>query len=1001
MKRKLLLLILIGGALGLFAQTTFPVNGAPDNRTGKYAFTNATIYKSHDQMLENATLVIEDGKILTVGANISIPSGAVVKDLEGQFIYPSFVETYANYGMPEMKKGSGGGWRSPPQPLSNKKGAFGWNQAIKPEWNAAENFKIDSKSAKEWRKLGFGTMLIHSKDGISRGTAATVTLGDEKEQEQLLQSQSAHVLSFEKGISTQTYPRSLMGSIALIRQTYLDGLWYAQQGVNEERNLSLDAWNKIQNLPQVFVTRDRLEILRAANIAAEFGKQYIIKGTGDEYKRASEIKAKVQSIILPINFPKAYDVEDPYDAMAAELQDMRHWELAPTNPAQMIKAGMNVALTTDGLKKKDSFHKMLRKAIEAGLSEADALKALTFTPAKMIGAEKWVGSLESGKLANFFISSDNIFKKGTKIYQNWVQGKPYEVNPIPQENLSGKYDLQIFRQIHDMEVSQKDGKTKAKLIVNDSTSTKVNIKVDKGQLTLSLTPEGESGSYRLAGTVDGKNWKGRGQGQDGNWLNWSATYKGELEEKPEKKKKETTKSKEIISKIAYPFLPYGWTTKPQQETVLITGATVWTNESEGILEDADVLIVGGKISKVGKGLSAPSGATTIDGKGKHVTSGVIDEHSHIAISKGVNEGSQASSAEVSIGHVVNSEDINIYRQLAGGVTAAQLLHGSANPIGGQSGLIKLRWGLTPDEMKIENSDGYIKFALGENVKQSNAGDNRRSRFPQTRMGVEQVYVDHFTRAKEYAAVKKSGKPFRKDLELEALAEIIESKRFITCHSYRQSEINMLMKVAEQFDFKINTFTHILEGYKVADKMAMHGVGGSTFSDWWAYKVEVDEATPYNGSIMHKQGVTVAYNSDDAEMARRLNQEAAKAVKYGGVSEEDAWKFVTLNPAKLLHLDNRMGSLKPGKDADVVLWSDHPMSIYAMAEKTWVDGVRYFDREKDAELQKEIAAERSKLIQKMLKEKEKGGDTQAVKKKRPQQYSCGSLHQHMDSESHQH
>ncbi|MGI9158179.1 MAG: amidohydrolase family protein, partial [Saprospiraceae bacterium] len=258
----------------------------------------------------------------------------------------------------------------------------------------------------------------------------------------------------------------------------------------------------------------------------------------------------------------------------------------------------------------------------------------------------------------------------------------------------------------------------------------------------------------------------------------------------------------------------------------------------------------------------------------------------------------------------------------------------------------------------------INFALCENVKQSNWGDNNRTRYPQTRMGVEQVFMDYFNRAREYGQLKKSGKSYRTDLELEALLEILESKRFITCHSYVQSEITMLMRVAEMYNFKLNTFTHILEGYKVADKMAKHGAGARTFSDWWAYKYEVYHAIPYNAAIMHNQGVTVAINSDDAEMARRLNQEAAKAVMYGGVSEEEAWKMVTLNPAKLLHVDDRVGSIKTGKDADLVLWTDNPLSVYARASKTWVDGALYFDAQRDAELRAAVQTERARLIQKM-------------------------------------
>ncbi|MBL7831629.1 MAG: amidohydrolase family protein, partial [Saprospiraceae bacterium] len=404
----------------------------------------------------------------------------------------------------------------------------------------------------------------------------------------------------------------------------------------------------------------------------------------------------------------------------------------------------------------------------------------------------------------------------------------------------------------------------------------------------------------------------------------------------------------------------------------------------------DLLIKNGKIEKIGKNIKAPN-AILIDATGKHVSAGIIDEHSHIAIEGGVNECTQANTAEVRIGDVIDCDDINIYRQLSGGVTAAQLLHGSCNPVGGQSAIIKLRWGFTPEQMKIENADGFIKFALGENVKSS--GSRSNNRYPDTRMGVEQVYQDAFTRAKEYLALKKNptlSPNIRKDLELETLVEILTSKRFITCHSYVQSEINMLMHVATDFGFKVNTFTHILEGYKVADKMKQHGVGASSFSDWWAYKYEVVDAIPYNGSILHDVGVTTAYNSDDAEMARRLNQEAAKAVKYGGISQIEALKFVTLNPAKLLHLDSRMGSLKEGKDADLVIWSDNPLSVYAMAEITFIDGIKFFDRKEMEQRKNQINEERNALIQKMLSIKKSGGKTENFTSPKKILYHCDTV-----------
>ena len=456
---------------------------------------------------------------------------------------------------------------------------------------------------------------------------------------------------------------------------------------------------------------------------------------------------------------------------------------------------------------------------------------------------------------------------------------------------------------------------------------------------------------------------------------------------------------------------------PKFQNIAIKNVTVWTNEQEGILNNATIFIENGKIKRVEidpkKSVELAKDMLIIDGKGKHLTSGIIDEHSHIAISRGVNEGGQAITAEVSIGDVVNPDDINIYRQLSGGVTAAQLLHGSANPIGGQSALIKLKWGFSPDEMLIKDAPKFIKCALGENVKQANWGDFNTVRFPQSRMGVEQVFYDGFTRAKAYKKEwedyqvnlgKKGASTIfepRKDLELEVLNEILDSKRFISCHSYVQSEINMLMHVADSMGFKINTFTHILEGYKVADKMKKHGAGGSTFSDWWAYKFEVNDAIPYNAKLMQDQGLVVAINSDDAEMGRRLNQEAAKSVKYGGMSEEEAWKMVTLNPAKLLHLDDRMGSVKIGKDADLVLWTGNPLSIESKVELTMIDGLILYNRNNNLALEERNTKERARLINKMLESNEKGEATKPFIKKGRRLYHCDTHGEEGEESENQH
>ncbi|QQS30522.1 MAG: amidohydrolase family protein [Sphingobacteriales bacterium] len=1024
------------------AQPTFTqnFNGVRDEREGLYAITGATVFTHYNQKIENATLIIRKGLVEAVGANLNIPEGAVVVDAKGKFIYPSFIDPYTSYGMPEAPKREGGGGRREfgPQPDSETKGAFNWNQSIKPEFNACDNFNPDAKRAKELRDAGFGAVLTHQADGIARGSGAMVILGDGKPQELFIKDKTSAHYSFSKGSSRQDYPSSQMGVIALLRQTYYDAIWYAKaQPGQTELNLSLEAWNKLQSLPQIFDVGDKLEALRADKIGDEFGKQYLFAGSGNEYQRIEELKATGAGFILPLNFPDPYDVENPFDAMNVELSKMKHWELAPSNPLMLVKAGISISFTTNGLKDLGQFSKNLRKAIKRGLSEEEALKALTYNPANMLGVYNTVGSLEKGKLANFIICGKPVFDEKTILHENWIYGKRYVVKSSDLTDITGTYQLNIANITYKLLVSGTPESPKMSFELSDTTK-KIEPKHTLQDLGISFyfSTDNDSinqsklgkGVVRLSGWVipEDKSWKGSGTDANGNWVEWKATRTGDAPKKEEANKDKTPNDSTAVQKdktadgkdpkkpekpeelglVTYPFTAYGWTERPKAQTVLFKNATVWTNENEGILQNTDVLVQNGKIAGIGKNLSVPSDGNVVDATGKHLTCGIIDEHSHIAISRGVNEGTQASSAEVSIATVVNSEDINIYRHLAGGVTTIQQLHGSANPIGGQSSLIKLRWGLNPESLKFEGSPGFIKFALGENVKQSNWGDFNTTRFPQSRMGVEQVYMDAFTRAKEYGIALKAAstskkdpgaKPIRRDLELETLLEILESKRFITCHSYVQSEITMLMRVAEHFGFKINTFTHILEGYKVADKMKQHGVAASSFSDWWAYKFEVKDAIPHNGAILSSMGVVTGFNSDDAEMARRLNQEAAKAVKYGGISEEEAWKFVTLNPAKMLRIDNRVGSIKKGKDADVVLWNDHPLSIYAQPVQTYVDGVKYFDLEQDSQLRTKIGEERNRLIQKMLAEKAKGGDTQKPMPAKKRLYHCDDLddHEHVD------
>ena len=992
--KKILFLLLFSVALSkTYAQEYFPNNESIQNKSTNFtAFTNAKIYVTPTQIIEKGTLLIQNGKVISAGASVTIPKNSITIDLAGKTIYPSFIDIYTNFGVEKPKSISG-----PRMPTyDTKRIGYYWNESILAEANAYENFKYDQAKAEELLKAGFGVVGTHVPNGIARGTGTLIALNNFEKQNQLLADKLTNHFAFTRSATTnQSYPGSLMGMMALLRQMYHDLDWY-KKGNSLTKDLSLEALAGNEKLIQIFASEDKLNSLRAAKIAKEFGLNYILKGNGNEFERIEEIKNTNSKFIIPVNFPDAYDVSDPNQANQMELKDLRFWNQAPTNLKVLSDNGVVFALTTDKLKKIEDFKTNLLKAIKFGFDSTKALEALTTIPAAILGKSNEIGSLKNGSLANFVVTSGAIFDEKTILYENWVQGNKFVINDLTVKDIRGNYDLTIDNEKFKWKINGEVSSPKSEITTVDAKKVNSKLSMSNNWLSTVIKPldSTKTSFTRLIGFIDNtQNLSGKAVLFDGKEVKWSA-----VKTAPFVKIIDSTKAEKnnFVIPRTFPNTAFGNLSKPVTQTILYKNATVWTNEKEGILTETDVLVKNGKIAAVGKNIIDAT-ATAIDATGKHLTSGIIDEHSHIAISNGVNEGGHNSSAEVTIEDVVNSEDVNIYRELAGGVTTSQLLHGSANPIGGRSAIVKWKWGAAPEEMLYKNQPGFIKFALGENVKQSNWGNTNPTRFPQTRMGVEQVFVDYFQRAKEYDtswkafnASNKKGKAPRVDLELQTLAEILNKERFISCHSYVQSEILMLMNVAEKFNFRVNTYTHILEGYKVADKMKEHGVGASTFSDWWAYKFEVNDAIPFNGPIMHNAGLVVAYNSDDAEMSRRLNQEAAKAVKYGNISEEDAWKFVTLNPAKLLHIDDKVGSIKTGKDADIVLWSDNPLSIYAKAEQTLIEGVVYYDAKKDIEKRIEITKERSELVGQLLQEKNKGMITQEPKKKERKEYECDTL-----------
>ncbi|TAD93296.1 MAG: amidohydrolase, partial [Bacteroidetes bacterium] len=691
------------------AQETFPTNGVADKRSGCYAFTNATVVKDANTTLSNATLVIREGKIVAAAAGAAVPKDAVVIDCSGKFIYPSFIDLYTDYGIPAAARGGGFNFNAPAQLTNNQKGAYGWNQAIKADVDAARIFTTDEAKAKTLRESGFGTVLTHQKDGIARGTGALVLLGADKENAMVIKDKASAHYAFNRGTSTQSYPSSMMGSIALLRQTYLDAAWYKNNASKEGMNLSLQAWNNNQGIPQIFEATDKWTCLRADRIGDEFGVQYIIKAGGNEYQRMAEMVATKAAFILSLNYPQAMDVEDPNDARVVSLADMKNWEMAPANAAMFEKNNINFCLTTADLRSPSAFMANLRKAIDHGLSETAAMNALTKNPALMLGVYDRVGSLEPGKLANFLITNGPIFAEKTTLMHNWVNGEKYAVKEDGWNNANGTYNLVVTgpggSNTYTLEVKSSSS---ASVIAKDTLNSKLTF--DGKMVKLSYAPKparakpampampptgsptdtaraqqrpagmaGTRGTMampeslpanatRLSGVSNGTVWQGSGTDSSGNWLTWTATLVKAAETKPDStKKKDPIK----LAPVTFPLGNYGQTSQPKPETVLIKNATVWTSDAAGKLENTDVLVKNGKIAAIGKNLSDAT-ARTIDATGKHVTPGIIDEHSHIAAAS-INEGGQSITSEVRVGDNLNPDDVNIYRQLSDGVTTSHIL----------------------------------------------------------------------------------------------------------------------------------------------------------------------------------------------------------------------------------------------------------------------------------------------------------------------------------------
>jgi imidazolonepropionase-like amidohydrolase len=987
---------LLAVAAGASAQqTAVPLEGLRDGTPRLHALTNARIVTEPGKVIERGTVVLRDGLIVSATAGDSVPAGAQRWDLGGKTVFAGFIDIAGSVGVPASMRpappppmGGFGGPRQAAPPPPPETGARHWNRRIRPERDVAAALEPKADDVKALRALGFAAAVAAPEAGILRGQSALVALRDSANAKDLVLAPRLFqhaALETAMGFGGE-YPGSTMGAIALLRQTFLDAQWQRGQlgaaGARErpEANLALDALQPVLDGAQRIVldTNDELDVGRMLKVAAEFGLRPIIEGNGSEYRVLPRLVAAKAPVIVPLNFPAPPEIERPEAQLNAALADLQHWEQAPANPGRLAGAGVEIALTTRGLKDAaKEFWPNLRKAVAAGLSEDAALRALTTAPAAWTGQSARLGRIAPGQLANLVVADAELFRaENASIYAVWVDGVRHEVKPLAPVDPRGTWNL-----------AWSDGKGPTRVEISGDGPYEVKAGDASAKATLAdnrlvlSAPNvwfgGKEGSQPVSLMVREGVIEGLRAFEDGTTVAVSGTREGTA---PAAAAMKPVAKLDVPAFSGYPAGEYGRSAPPAQpKALLVRNATIWTMGPQGRLDGADLLVRAGKVAAVGKGLEAPAGATVVDGTGMHVTPGLVDAHSHTGIAGNVNEPSHAVTTEVRIGDVTDPTDINIYRQLAGGVTTALQLHGSANPMGGQSETVKWRWGSDAEGLKFEGAKPGVKFALGENVKQSNWGDAFTTRYPQSRLGVEQIMLDRFNAARDYIArwdawnKDKRGPAPRRDLRLEALAEILRGERVVHIHSYRQDEILMFARLARQYGFTVATFTHILEGYKVADALAGIEAGASTFSDWWAFKMEVYDAIPHNASIMMRAGVLTSINSDSDEMARRLNAEAGKLRKYGRLTDEQALALVTINPARQIRVGDRVGSLEPGKDADFVLWNMHPLSSMARAEQTWIEGRKYFDRGEDAQLQRAVVAERERLVAKILPERMKAAD----------------------------
>jgi imidazolonepropionase-like amidohydrolase len=1071
------LIALVALAFHLRADDLPPETGHPTGfRPRVVAIEKAKLVVAPGQVIEAGTLVIRDGVIVAVGKDVVVPPGAEKIKGEGLVVYPGFIDAGTEAKLPPNSPGPDAGRTvhydenllATSRP-DNRRG-------MTPELRLADQAVLDAEFQSARRKAGITDLHLVHFAPVAGGTTGVVSLSGLPRRESVLSSQGMVSLMLaappERGESHQSYPLTLMGATTHLRQALLDAGYYRQHlelsgkfptqitPPHEDPVLrSLVGLIDKSSSPLFLVPTQpgRDELDRALDFAKEFELAPVLSIGTEPFMAIDRIAASHADVIVSLDLgekpkfslkEKQKDKEpqvSKVDGLRVEVeppqkhQDDRveHWKKRAGFPAQLAKAGVRFAFSSKGLKAPGDWLNEIRICIEHGLTEDQAVAAMTRSAAEILKLQGQLGTLESGKRGHVVVLSGALSDKGSKVRYVLVDGITYEFNsPKPDDDkdsappaaqLSGQWALKIESGKTPTEATldlAQDGNRLTGSLSSESGEGRIasgKISGKEVKFTIEIGAGDKAVELKFAGTVEENgSLKGTLESAFGAPAPWTATRSSSSSEakkpensekakddgpgefvndnkppeppvtlklddsdpepkpaeqaKPDATAKDDKSSSGTAPKGDRAHIAPDYPTEHESDrlkrveltggNLLIRGGTIFTGTGQ-VLENASLLIENGKIKAIGPDIAAPEGVKIIEAAGRFLIPGLIDTHSHIMIEGGVNEYSQSVVCEVRIKDTIRSNDVHEYRALAGGLTTARLLHGSANTIGGQDAVVKLKVGDTAREHLFEAGHQGVKFALGENVKRKDG------RFPNTRLGVEAVLqraffeaLDYRRRWMEYNREKQAKGdqagllPPRRDLRLEELVDLLEGRSRIHSHCYRADEILMLLRTAEGLGIRVQSLQHVLEGYKIAPEIAKHGASCSTFADWWAYKIEAYDATPFNTSMLRDAGVNTVVKSDDEELIRQMNLEAAKSMKYGNMPMQSALQMVTLNAARELGLESRIGSLEVGKDGDVATYNGHPFSPFSRVEMTIIEGEIRFQRDQQPTAMTKVGQDRS-------------------------------------------